>query len=69
MIEIYLTVCLIAHPFKCRDVTREFEEIHLATPQMCQMNAQIEAVRFVEEHPNYLVQRMGCRRARIASKA
>lgn len=68
MIEIVLTVCVLANPYKCREVTREFESAQVVTPHACQQNAVLESVRFLEANPNYTVARFGCRRARLASK-
>lgn len=59
----------MANPVDCRDVVREFDPTTVATPAMCQLNAQLEASRWIGEHPHYSVKRLGCRRARMAAKA
>ncbi len=57
MIELVLTVCLLASPDSCRE-----ERAESATPSLvsCMMQGQFYAVRWIEEHPAYRVSRWRC---------
>lgn len=68
MLEIILTVCLIGNPYKCREVASTYEVETIATPQMCQINATVAAAKWIDEHPEYVVSRFGCRRAGLSAK-
>ena len=62
MIEIVLSVCLLAEPGRCRDehVTVLAEN---STPFQCMRYGQLEAVKWSEAHPKWSVQRWTCRPA------
>lgn len=50
MIELVLSICLIAEPTRCRDVRLSFAEPSV-TPQSCLMNGQIEIAKWIDSHP------------------
>jgi hypothetical protein len=62
MIEIALTVCLIAEPSRCKEerVTALAEN---ATPFQCMRYGQLEAVKWSESHLKWNVKRWTCRPA------
>ncbi len=62
MIEIVLSVCLLAEPGRCRDehVTVLAEN---STPFQCMRYGQLETVKWSEAHPKWTVQRWTCRPA------
>jgi hypothetical protein len=62
MIEIVLSVCLLAEPQRCRDehVTVLAEN---ATPFQCMRYGQLESVKWSEAHPKWSIKRWTCRPA------
>lgn len=61
MIEIVLSVCMIADPGKCKDVLLSFtsEQQHV-TPQQCMAQGMPEIAKFMEGMPNWSIQRFKC---------
>lgn len=69
MVEIVLSVCLVANPYKCRDVILERESDQEVSLVACMMNSQIAAAQWSLSHPGHIIRRTKCRPARVASKA
>lgn len=68
MIELVMSICLIAEPTKCKDVRLSFAEQNL-TPHSCVMNGQIEIAKWIDTHPDWQVAKWGCTRAGQFAKA
>ncbi len=68
MIELVLSICLIAEPEKCKDVRLTFAEENV-TPYACVMTGQIEIAKWMDSHPDWQVAKWGCARAGIYAKA
>lgn len=67
MIELVLTVCLVASPGACRDERPEFGATSLMG---CVVQGQALAARWLEDHPHFTLSRWRCesnipRQARI----
>jgi hypothetical protein len=66
MIELLISVCLLAEPGRCKDVALTFVGETL-TPFQCMMGAQPEIAKWSQVHPNWSVRRWTCQPAgRIA---
>lgn len=66
MIELLVSVCLIAEPEKCKDVSLVFDADSV-TPMQCLMGAQPEIAKWVDLHPKWVAKRWTCQPAgRIA---
>ena len=68
MIELVVSVCMIADPSRCKDVRLNFVEQNV-TPHECLFNGQIEIAKWSESHPGWQVAKWGCARAGIMAKA
>lgn len=62
MLELIVSVCFIAEPAKCREVTLTMTEGEV-TPFQCMMYGQIEIAKWLEAHPKYQLSRWSCGRA------
>lgn len=68
MIELVLTVCLLAAEGQCKEVRLSFQdEQQFSTPYGCMIGGQIEITKWNESHPKYFVKRWSCRPAGIES--
>ena len=68
MIEIVMTVCLIAAADKCEDVKLNFMA-QSVTPYQCMMYGQHEISKWMEGHPKWRIQRWRCGVVRQRTKA
>ncbi|MGO9545543.1 MAG: hypothetical protein ACLPPF_12220 [Rhodomicrobium sp.] len=66
MIELVMTVCIVAQPATCRDQRVLFDED--TTPMQCMMTAQPTIAQWGTEHPKWFVQRWKCRAPRKDDK-
>jgi hypothetical protein len=58
LVQLIMTVCLVASPGKCRDETLSFERSgNLMT---CMFLAQSEIVKWSREHPSLAVKKWKC---------
>jgi hypothetical protein len=60
MLELILTVCLLADTTRCKDVTLTMVETHQVTPQQCFHNGQIEMVKWLEANPKWRIAKWKC---------
>jgi len=67
MLEIYVTVCLLAEPKRCKEVALTYLEDSV-TAMQCHMGSLAEIAKWRETHPTYFAKRWGCRRARTFAK-
>lgn len=67
MIEIVLSVCLLANPADCKDV-RMLQMAEKVTPYMCMFRGQVAAMRWAEGHPKYKIAKWKCQEAREFAK-
>ncbi|ANT63467.1 MULTISPECIES: hypothetical protein [Roseobacteraceae] len=58
MIELLFVACLSTAPDTCSERSLVYTDV---TPMACMMGAQPELARWVEEHPNFTVNRWRCR--------
>ncbi|WP_181704005.1 hypothetical protein [Chthonobacter albigriseus] len=63
MIELVLTVCLMASPNECRHQRMPFDGPLMA----CAMNGQIAAVEWLQTHPKWRLNRWRCGPPEIAA--
>lgn len=68
MIELVMSICLIAEPSRCKDVRLSFAEENV-TPHACLMNGQIEIAKWMEGHPDWQVAKWSCGRGGLYAKA
>lgn len=68
MIELVLSVCLVADPARCKDVRLSFAE-QSVSPIGCMMNGQVEIAKWTETHPDWQVAKWQCARAGLMAKA
>jgi len=68
MIELVLSVCLLADPTRCKEVSLVYSAEGL-TPMQCVMMAPPEIAKWAEGHPNYFAKKWGCRPAGRLAKA
>jgi hypothetical protein len=68
MIELVVSVCMIADPSRCKDVRLNFVE-QSVSPRECLFNGQIEIAKWTETHPDWHVTRWACGRAGVLAKA
>lgn len=67
MLELVFTVCSVVQGANCRDLAPiTFEDT--ALPVACVMASQIEGARWVQDHPNFYIQRATCQPARTFAK-
>lgn len=64
MLELVMTVCLIANSAKCKDVHLQFAEESL-TPYQCVMKGQLEMAKWREGNPNWQIAKWGCGRVKL----
>lgn len=62
MIELVVSVCLIAEPARCKDVNLVFDADSVTTMQ-CMMGAGPEIARWIGEHPKWQLKRWACQPA------
>jgi hypothetical protein len=60
MVELVLTVCLLASPTSCREERPEF----VGSLTACAIQGQFHAARWIAEHPAYGVSGWRCERSR-----
>lgn len=63
MIELLFVACLTTAPDECRERSMVFTDI---TPMTCLMGAQPELAKWVNAHPNFMVQSWRCRAVSFA---
>lgn len=68
MIELVMTVCIVAQPATCRDQRVLLDPDSGATPMQCMMSAQPTIAQWGSEHPNWFVQRWKCQYPRKGDK-
>lgn len=68
MIEIVISVCLIAEPANCKDVNLSYMAESI-TPYQCMLHGQSEIAKWQEGHPNWRVARWTCGRVKQTAKA
>ena len=61
MIELVLSVCFIAQPANCKDVSLSFVADNM-TPYQCMLSGQSAIVRWQEGHPGWRISRWTCAR-------
>ncbi len=66
MIELVMTVCIVAQPATCRDQKVLLDATN--TPFQCMMNAQPTIAQWGTEHPKWFVQRWKCQMPRKGEK-
>jgi hypothetical protein len=66
MIELVMTVCIVAQPAACRDQRLLLDAE--STPFQCMMNAQPTIAQWGAEHPSWFVQRWKCQYPRKGDK-
>lgn len=67
MLELVFTVCSLVQGAGCKELPPiTFEENKL--PVACMMATQFEGARWVEEHPNFYIQRATCQPAGTFAK-
>lgn len=66
MIELLVSVCLIAHPARCKDVTLSFDDA--VTPMQCLIGAQPQIAKWANTHPQWTVRRWRCQPAGLFAK-
>lgn len=70
MIEIVLSVCMLADPGRCKDVHLTYmAEAQAITPHSCMMYGQSEIAKWTEGNPNWAIQRWTCGVPRALAKA
>jgi hypothetical protein len=68
MLELVFIVCSVVEGAKCRELppVNLASETHIVG---CMLATQIEAVKWIESHPNHYIQKSICRPARAFAKA
>lgn len=70
MIEIVLSVCMLADPAKCKDVHLSYmAESQQVTPHQCMLYGQSEIAKWAEGNPNWKLQKWSCGRPHHYAKA
>ncbi len=70
MIEIVLSVCMLADPARCKDVHLSYmAEGQGVTPHQCMMYGQSEIAKWAEGNPNWKLHKWSCGRPRALAKA
>ncbi len=67
MIEIVLSVCLLANPSDCKEISLA-QMGEKVTPYVCMFRGQVAASRWAEQHPNYKISKWKCGAAREFAK-
>lgn len=63
MYTVIITLCLIASPDKCKEVTRDIlEEISMPTPQQCILFSQKALVQEAESNADWRIAKYRCAR-------
>ncbi|MFN3867707.1 MAG: hypothetical protein ACK4MF_01420 [Hyphomicrobiaceae bacterium] len=68
MIEIVMSVCIIAEPTRCEDVRLSYMADAI-TPHQCMMYGQAEIAKWMEGHPKWRVAKWRCGPAGRIAKA
>lgn len=70
MIEIVLSVCMLADPSRCKDVHLSYmAEGQGVTPHQCMLYGQSEIAKWSEGNPNWRLQKWTCGTPRSYAKA
>ena len=72
MIEIIVSLCLIADPKACRTDHLTFVDeaaTALSTPYGCILNGQAEVVKYLESRPKYRLGRWTCKPVALRAEA
>lgn len=67
MFEIILVVCLTDQPKICKDVAVQYVEA--VPPDRCMLSAQLEAAKWLEQHPKWGLKSWTCQPAGRTAKA
>lgn len=67
MIELVMSVCLIAEPQRCKDVTLNFEADN-ETPMQCNLFGQPEMAKWINAHPKWRILKWRCQPAGQVAK-
>lgn len=67
MIELVATVCLLAAPERCREMTLTFDADNV-TPFACMTNGQFALSEWSTGHPGWRISRFTCRPAGQVAK-
>lgn len=63
MFTVIISLCLIAEPSQCKEITRDvLETIEEPTPQQCVLFSQKALVSEVESNPGWRIARYRCAR-------
>jgi hypothetical protein len=62
MLELVVSVCLIADPTRCKDVSLVYMAEGM-TPMQCLMASPAEIAKWAEGHPNWFAKKWTCRSA------
>lgn len=68
MVEIVLSICLIATPANCKDVALTYMAGSI-TPQQCMFRGQAEIAKYLQGHPKWRVKKWTCGRPGQLAKA
>lgn len=68
MYELIFTVCSFVQGVQCRELPSIAIE-QGGTPYACVMASQIEGAKWIDDHPNFYINRMTCQPAGVYSKA
>lgn len=69
MIEIVLSVCMLADPNRCKDVHLSYMSEGDVTPQQCMLYGQSEISKWAEGNPNWKLHKWPCGKPRMFGKA
>lgn len=67
MIEIVLSVCLLANPSDCKEISLA-QMGEKVTPYACMFRGQVTASRWAKENPQYKIAKWKCSAAREFAK-
>lgn len=68
MIMVIMSVCLMTAPQQCQEVTLPVMADG-ASPYMCMTMGQIEASKWANEHPGWMLKNLRCGPARPSAEA
>lgn len=60
IIEIVLSVCLLADPGRCKDVRLSYMSDDAITPHNCMIYGQSEISKWTEGNPNWSIMKWTC---------
>lgn len=69
MLELILSVCLLADPSRCKDVMLTGDDVASATPYGCLRAGPPESAKWIEANPKWSFRRWSCRPAGRMAKA